>query len=75
MADIQNIKTPRYVLTKAVVLFAISIVAVVIAFMSNASAAGMVFIMIAIACLGSGAGCIMNTPCPTSGENSCDMKR
>lgn len=75
MAEYERTKSTRYVLGKAFVLFLISIVTVVLAFTSGATAIGMVFIMVSIACLGSGAGCIMNTPCPTSGENSCELKR
>ncbi len=69
MADYERTKSARYVLTKALALFAVSIATTVLAFNSGASAVGMVFIMISIATLGSGAGCIMNTPCPTSQEN------
>ena len=69
MADYERVKPVRYVLTKAFTLFAISIATTVLAFNSGATAVGMIFIMISIATLGSGAGCIMNTPCPTSMEN------
>jgi hypothetical protein len=75
MADYERVKSPRFVLTKAFILFAISVATVILAFASGATAIGMVFIMVSIVCLGSGAGCIMNTPCPTSGENSCDLNR
>jgi hypothetical protein len=75
MADFEKVKSTRYVLSKALVLFAISIATVILAFASGASAVGMFFIMVSIACLGSGAGCIMNTPCPTSEANNCDLKR
>lgn len=75
MAEYERIKSPRYVFGKAFVLFVISIVTVISAFMVGATAVGMVFIMVSITCLGLGAGCIMNTPCPTSGENTCDITR
>ncbi len=75
MAEYERVKSTRYVLTKALTLFAISIATTALAFASGATALGMILIMVSIATLGSGAGCIMNTPCPTSMENTCDLKR
>ncbi|MFY9261361.1 MAG: hypothetical protein WAO71_12745 [Gallionella sp.] len=51
------------------ILFAVSFAMVILAFSSGASALGMVFIVIAIGSLGFGAGCLMNSPCETSGLN------
>ena len=49
--------------------FIIAVIAVVLAFSSGASFLGMIFIIIAIASLGYGAGRLMNSPCETSGLN------